>query len=45
MKWKTKQANLAERQIIIMKDDETHPTKCALGKIIRTHSGSDGHFF
>uniref|UniRef100_A0A0K8VHT8 Integrase catalytic domain-containing protein n=1 Tax=Bactrocera latifrons TaxID=174628 RepID=A0A0K8VHT8_BACLA len=43
MKWKTKQANLVQGQIVIIKDEETHPAKWPLGKIIETHPGKDGN--
>lgn len=42
MKWKTKQDNLAVGQIVIIKNEESHPAKWPLGKVIKTHPGSDG---
>ncbi|XP_050339493.1 uncharacterized protein LOC126765858 [Bactrocera neohumeralis] len=43
MKWKTKQANPVQGQIVIIKDEETHPAKWPLGKLIETHPGKDGN--
>ena len=41
-KWKHPEVNLKEGTIVILKDENTHPTNWPLGRIIEVHEGRDG---
>ncbi|XP_049316212.1 uncharacterized protein LOC109579356 [Bactrocera dorsalis] len=41
-KWKIPANNIKKGDIVIVKDENTQPTKWPLGKVIETHPGNDG---
>ncbi|XP_059223158.1 uncharacterized protein LOC131996964 [Stomoxys calcitrans] len=41
-KWKTASQNLQEGQVVIVKNEETHPARWPLGRIMNVHPGKDG---